>query len=29
MVPKGGLDRISLGGPRHRPLRRGFGLTRS
>jgi hypothetical protein len=29
MVPKGGLDRFSLGGPRHRPLRRGFVLTRS
>jgi hypothetical protein len=29
MVPKGGLDRNILGGPRHRPLRRGFGLTRS
>src|SRR3990172_1332501 len=29
MVPKGGLDRVSLGGPRHRHLRRGFGLTLS
>jgi hypothetical protein len=28
-VSKGGLDRVSLGYLRHRPLRRGFGLTRS
>jgi hypothetical protein len=28
-VTKGGLARVSLGGPRHRPLRLGFGLTRS
>src|SRR5512134_2020169 len=29
MVPKGGLDRLSLGHPGQRPWRRGFGLTRS
>ena len=29
MVPKGGLARLSLGQPGHRPLRRGFRLTRS
>ena len=29
MVPKGGLDRLSLGHPGQRPVRRGFGLPGS